>query len=159
MCEIIKNNACGKGTKWSFIAVMVYNLYSPVVGQTFTDNYSTSIFDKLHGEGFGYELTFYEGIVVVIAGLCVFAFIEKLGRQWIIVWGYMGMVAMMWCMSLGFYMNWLYVSVTSNLLFTFILYFSVTGSCFVWPNEVSQPFVVGLGFTVNWIMKNIASEI
>ena len=30
---------------------------------------------------------------------------------------------------------------------------------FIWPNEVAQPFVIGLGYACNWFVKSIVSKL
>jgi len=40
-------------------------IYPPIIGQTFCDNYSGEIFDKLGGEGFGFTINFYSGFGIL----------------------------------------------------------------------------------------------
>jgi hypothetical protein len=95
----------------------------------------------------------------VAGGLTAVLVIEKLGRESMIVWGFLGQIVLMWVLSISFYWEIIPLAVGANLAFSFVLYFSCIGVCYVWPNECAQPFVCGLGICVNWILKSLVSEI
>jgi len=70
-------------------------------------------------------------------------FIEKLGRQFILVWGFLAIISLMWLMSMAIYYKLVWVAAASNVMISFFMYFSVVAMFFVWPNEIAQPFAVG----------------
>jgi hypothetical protein len=55
------------------------------------------------GDGFGYTVTFYSGFSLVAGGLTAVLVIEKLGREFMIVWGFLGQIVLMWVLSISFY--------------------------------------------------------
>lgn len=52
-CELIKQNCLHPNTRMSFVAVILYNAFIPFAGGVYSSSYTTPIFDKLVGEGFG----------------------------------------------------------------------------------------------------------
>jgi len=141
--DLLKVNCFSKKTRWSFLAVMAFNTYAPFIGQVYSDNYTTSIFDKLVYDGFGFTYTFYSGFACVAGGLFAVIFVEKIGRKNIIIAGFLGEIIMMWILAIAFYFEIIPLAIAANLCFCFILYFSSVGVAFVWPNECAQPFVCG----------------
>ena len=155
--DMVYQNCIARKSRWSFLANMFFNCYSPFCGQAYNDNYSTSIFDQLVYNGFGYKLTFYAGFATF--GGCLFAvlFIEKFGRKAIIQIGFMGQVIIMYLMSIAFYYQCIPMAVTCSLCYSFILYFGTAGLSYIYPNEIVQPFNVGLGYAGNWVFKSAVS--
>lgn len=64
----------------------------------------------------------------------------------------------MWIMAFSFYFEFINLAIASNILYSFVLYFTTIGVCYVWPNEVVQPFTCGLGICCSWIAKSTVSE-
>jgi len=69
------------------------------------------------------------------------------------------MIITMWLLSFSFYYDIVWLAVVANLVFTFMLYFGGTGPCFVWTNEVAEPFVVGLSLMAGWLISITVSKL
>ncbi len=65
----------------------------------------------------------------------------------------------MWVMAFAFYYDWVDLAVAANLVYCFLLYFGTLGITFVLMNEISEPFVIGLGCATNWATKSILGYI
>ena len=146
-------NCLGKTTRWSFIAVLAYNSFGPLSGQTYADNYISNIFDDLVRPGFGYDVNFYSGFVSIFGNLLVVFLVERVPRLALLIPNLMFAPLAMWAMALAFYYNWVGLAVAANLVYCFTLYFGMNGLVYVYMNEISEPFVVGIGFAVSWGLR------
>ena len=108
-------------------------------------------------DGFGYKLTFYSGFCCFAGGLLTVLVVNKIGRVPIIVGTHFGQCICMALMALSFYYDWVWLAIASNLVYCFILYFGTLGITYVLTNEISEPFVIGLGCATNWGTKSLIS--
>lgn len=157
--ELIKFNCIDKRTRYSCLAVLTFNIFPPLAGQAYTDNYSTQIFDLLAGKGFGYTVTFYSGILAFVGGISAVLFVERMGRSTLIIISFMTQIFCLWLMSLSFYFEMAYLAAFGNMLYTYSIYFGTIGVCYIYPNEIAQPFVLGIGCFINWFVKSVVSKI
>ena len=156
--KMLKYNVFNKKTRFSQLAVIFLNIYTPLSGQAFTDNYSVIVFDKIGGEGFGYEVSFYSGILVVVGGLLALLLVKKIGLR--LIWLYGGAFMLligMYLLSLGFFMNTTWICQIGIFVCNFSIYFGHIGTYATYVNELAEPFVVGLGIAVAWTVKSIVS--
>lgn len=99
-----------KKTRLSLLAILFYNAYPNISGQAFTDSYSVIAFNKIGGDGFGFEVNFYCGIVVLLSGFLALVLIDKLGRRKIWLYGgaFMQLLGMA-LLSIGFFYNIIWI--------------------------------------------------
>ena len=153
--ELVYNNCISKKTRWSFFAMMAYNFWPTVSGMAYADNYMSVIFDKLVYDGFGYKLTFYSGFFCIAGSVCCVFMIERVNRLTILCGSQLVIIICMWLLAFSFYFNFVNLAVCVNLVFIFTLYFGINGICYVFVNELSEPFTVGIGFGVGWGMRAV----
>ena len=100
--------------------------------------------------GFGYEVSFYSGFVGLFGIVLLVLLVERVPRMTLLIPNLMFTPLAMWSMALAFYYNWVGLAVAANLLYCFSLEFGINGLLFLYLNEVSEPFVVGIGYAVSW---------
>ena len=155
--DLIYKNLINPEQRYAALACILFNFYPPFAGQAYSDVYTTRIFDKLVYDGFGYELTFYSGFAALAGGISIIFCINHVGRVPIIVWSHFGHFVCMYLLALSFYFEWQWFALDVNLFYTFLLYFGTVGITFVFMNEISEPFTVGVAVAVNWIAKSIVN--
>lgn len=60
----ITSNLCDKRKFWPLMTVLAFQIWPTFSGLCFTEFYSTEIYDTLMYKGFGYDMTFLNGIMV-----------------------------------------------------------------------------------------------
>lgn len=135
--------------------MMAYNFWAPFAGLTYADSYMSVIFDKLVHPGFGFEITFYSGFCCIGGALFALFAVERFNRVTLLCSSQLGIVICMWLLSFAFYFDLVYFAVAVNLVFIFILYCGQNGITFVFVNELSEPFVVGVGFALSWSLRSL----
>jgi hypothetical protein len=128
-------------------------------GLCFTEFYSTEIYDKLLYKGFGYNLTFWNGIMVFCAGLSIFLFVDKFGRRSIIINGCLIQIGLMYFLTIAFYCQNVWMLMISSMSYTFVVYFSYMGVCFLYANEIAESFNVAVGLVMFWILRCILAKV
>jgi hypothetical protein len=124
-------------------------------GQTHADNYICNIFDDLVPPGYGYDVNFYSGFVSVFGIILLLILVERIPRMALLIPNLMLTPLAMWTMALAFYYNWVGLAVAANLVYCFTLYFGMNGIVYVYLNEISEPFMVGIGFAFSWGLREL----
>ena len=153
--DLIYKNCISREGRYSFFAVTAFMFWNPISGQVYLDSYVSRIFDKFVYDGFGFQVTFYSGILAVVGTICLLYFIEKFDRIPIQVTSQLITIICMWLLSLCFYFEMINTAFAVSLIFTLTYWFGNSGVHQVYLNEIAEPFVVGIGFGVNWAMKCI----
>ena len=158
LLETIKINCFSKNRRWSFMTVGSFSMFSQFTGQAYSDAFTTVVFIKLTGSpDFGAFLSFLSGILVFLAGLSAFMFVDKLGRKPIILGGYMTQIICMYVISYAFYFNIVWLAVIGQLVITFALYFGNIGMMYTFYSEVSDSLTTGICIAINMISKSCMS--
>jgi hypothetical protein len=123
---------------------LAFATFTPLSGQTYYDNYISSIFDDLVRPGFGYDVNFYSGFVSVLGIILLLILVERIPRMALLIPNLMLTPLAMWTMALAFYYNWVGLAVAANLVYCFSLECGINGLMFLYLNEVGEPFIVGL---------------
>ena len=140
------------------LKVILFNSYTSFSGQVYNDTYTTSVFKKLINEDFGYMLTFYSGIALLVGGTLSIMLIEKFGRLNVIYRSWIGQMIAMWGLAYVFYFDHTGIAIGAQVCYSFILYYGTTITT-LYCCEISQLFVVAIGIGSNWIFKSIIGEI
>jgi MFS family permease len=155
----ITNNLCDRRKFWPLITVIAFQMWPTMSGLCFTEFYSTEIYDNLMYKGFGYSLTFWNGIMVFCAGLSIFLFVDKFGRRSIIINGCLIQIGLMYFLTIAFYCQNVWMLMISSMFYTFVVYFSYMGVCFLYANEIAESFNVAVGLVMFWILRCILAKV
>ena len=73
MVQDIKESICSRATRYSTLAAIFLPMINQFSGQAFLDCYSVLVFDRIFYKGYGFEINFYNGFVVLFGAIvCVF---------------------------------------------------------------------------------------
>jgi hypothetical protein len=134
---------------------MLFNIFPNVSGQAFTDNYTSVVFDQIGAKGFGYEVNFYCGFVVLASSISAAVSLDYFGRRPIVMFGCLIMLFSIWLMGIGFYFMSPSMTFISTIGINIAVYYGNLGIYYVYMNEISEPFVMGLGLAMLWGSKTI----
>lgn len=148
-----------KKVRYSSLAILFLNVFPNIAGQAFTDIYTKDVFTQLNMPELGAEVNFYCGFVVLLAASSAFLSMDYLGRKTIFIYGSFSLIVSMLLMSISFYLNDPVLAFYSFCLANFSLYFGNLGIYYVYVNELGEPFIVGLGLAVLWIVKTIMATL
>jgi MFS family permease len=153
--SLLKYNLGNKKTMLSFFAVMLFNIFPNVAGNAFTDNYSSVVFDQIGAKGFGYEVNFYCGFVVLASAILAGLTLDSYGRRNIVISGCLLMIVSNWLMGIGFYYLSPSLVFASTIGVNIASYYGNAGIYYVYMNEISEPFVMGLGIAMLWASRTV----
>jgi hypothetical protein len=156
--ELFYMNCWDPAKRVPCLTVILFNSYTCFSGQVYNDTYTTSVFKKLVNQDFGYMLTFYSGIALLVGGTLSIMTVEKFGRLNVIYISWVGQIIAMWWLAYAFYFDHTGIAIGAQVFYSFILYYGTTIT-FLYCCEISQPFVVSIGIATNWIFKSIIGEI
>jgi hypothetical protein len=140
------------------LTVILFNSYTCFSGQVYNDTYTTSVFKKLVNEDFGYMMTFYSGIALLVGGTLSVMTVEKFGRLTVIYISWIGQMIAMWWLAYAFYFDHTGIAIGAQVCYSFILYYGSTITI-LYCCEISEPFVVSIGIASNWVLKSIIGKI
>lgn len=152
--NLIKTNICSRDKIYSFLTVQMYVTYTSFSGQTYCDSYSKEVFTKFKDEEFSYEVVFYSGFAVLLGSIVGTVILNRIPRKEFILSAYMLQLISIYLLTIAMYFQWIYIAAACNLTYSFFLYYGLA-SVFVFPNEVAQPFIVGIGYAMNWVAKSL----
>lgn len=152
--DLIKTNIFSKDRVFSFLAVMGYMAFTSWSGQTYNDSYSKEIFTNFVDVDFSHQVVFYSGFTVVAGSILGGLILNKVPRRDFILGVYFLQIMCMYFLTMAMYFEWINMAVVCTMAYSFWLYFGLA-SCYVFPNEVAQPFISGLGYAMNWVSKSI----
>jgi hypothetical protein len=94
--DLIYTNIIHKDRRLSFFAVIGFQTFTGLSGQTFNDTYSKNVFDILaDSESYGYKVTFYSGFTCFAGSILGGFVIKSMSRKDFILGAYMAQVICM----------------------------------------------------------------
>ena len=66
LVDLLFINCICKEARFSFLAVISFNIWSSVSGQVYIFSYRSSVFDKITYDGFGADVNFYGSICAIL---------------------------------------------------------------------------------------------
>jgi len=102
----IKDNICSKATRYSTLAAVFLPMLAQFSGQTFLGNYSTLVFDRIFYKGFGFEVNFYNGIVVLFGAIVCIFLLDCWGRKFLFLFGAYLQLVFIWGITFSFYFKY-----------------------------------------------------
>lgn len=156
--SLVKTNICSRDRIYSFLCIVFLNLYAPFTGQVFIESYTTRVFTKFMNAEFAKNVNFYSGFAVILGSITGPLIIQRMKRITFMYGNLILAMVSMGFMAVGMYFKLKIVVFVSNVGY-FFFYNVFMGIAFVYPHEVSQPFVVGIGFSVNFGFRAIVAKI
>jgi hypothetical protein len=65
----------------------------------------------------------------------------------------------MYFLTIAFYCQNVWMLTISSMFYTFVVYFSYMGVCFLYANEIAESFNVAVGLVMFWILRCILAKV
>ena len=156
MVQDIKESICSRATRYSTLAAIFLPMINQFSGQAFLDCYSVLVFDRIFYKGYGFEINFYNGFVVLFGAIvCVFL-LNFWGRKFTFLLGAYQQLVFIWGITFCFYFKYGTQAVVCSACYYFACNQSIC-VLYVYLNEICEPFVSGISISGLWLTRTIVN--